>query len=406
MSFDTQVTQLESSQLESLFEAVPSTTPNANDLKGAREDSPVALTNPAIPFLDDIDGLEEKVEDKIEDKVEEPKTEEEKAKAEEDKVKAEKEAADKLEADEKAKKEAENLPAINEVLKNTVEYLVSSGQWADFDGREDLEVTQEVYAELVAKQDEHRVTQMFSELLDSTGDYGKAIISHIKKGGNPDEIIDLFKEQKSLDTIDTSKETGKQALIEKYYSEILGWKTEKVQKTVKRLIEDNEIDTEFTDVKEMYDKHYEEKLEAIQREAAEEEKALKQKEVTFKNNIRTALEDDSTLSKRDKALIASSILDFKHQLDNGQKVNDFYLKFAEMQADPKEYIKLVRFVMNPKGFMEQIQKKEESKADAKAFNFIKGNVALSKTKGANVEINEGQGKTSKGTDFSFAIKNK
>jgi hypothetical protein len=43
---------------------------------------------------------------------------------------------------------------------------------------------------------------MFEELLDSTGVYGKAIIGHIKNGGNPDEIIDIFKEQKALQSLD------------------------------------------------------------------------------------------------------------------------------------------------------------------------------------------------------------
>ena len=37
------------------------------------------------------------------------------------------------------------------VLKSTVDYLIESGAWVDFEGREDLEVTEEVYAKLAAE---------------------------------------------------------------------------------------------------------------------------------------------------------------------------------------------------------------------------------------------------------------
>ena len=393
---ETQITQLDSSQLDNLFENIPDTTPNADTLSIGKDNPDnkevvVTKSDNNIPYIENFDDLENIDTEEENEDTEEKDTKEEK--------KEETEEKDTKEED----KEEINVSAVNEVLKNTVDYLVSSGQWVDFEGREDIEITQEVYAELVAKQDEHRVTSMFSELLDSTGDYGKAIISHIKAGGNPDEIIDLFKEQKQIEQLDTSTEKGKQQLVEKYYSEVLGWKTEKVEKTVNRLIEDNEIDNEFTDVKELYDSHYQKKLDEIQESTREQERITKQKQVTFVNNIKTALQEETEISPKDKALIASSILDFKHQLDNGQKVNDFYLKFAEMQSDPKQYIKLVRFVMNPEGFQKQIEKKEESKAAAKTFNFIKGNSALNKNKSASIEINENPKKQVKGTDFSFVI---
>ena len=132
-----------------------------------------------------------------------------------------------------------------------------------------------------------------------------------------------------------------------------------------------------------------------------------EKQQAFVSNIKNALAEDLTIPEKDKKLIASSILDFKHKLDNGQKVNDFYLKFAEMQADPKQYIKLVRYVMDNEGYEKQLQQQEKTKANKEVFSFIKGNAAVSKAKSTNIEIDNSsstrtQGK--RGTDFSFAIK--
>lgn len=397
------IEQISSEELDKLFENASEGSPNAELLTGGQQ-----------PALDDItdDELNGKVAFGTKKAPEEIPTE-----TEEEKVAKLKEVEDvKLAAKAKGKNKEEKpeednttpevtTDEVKTVLKNTVDYLIDKGFWGDFDGREDLEITEEVYAELVQKQDEFRVNSLFSELLDSTGDYGKAIISHIKSGGNPDEIIDLFKEQKQLEQIDTTTDDGKQTVIEKYYKDTLGWKKEKVDKLVQRLIKDDEIGTEFTDVKEAYDKHYKDELAATQETAKQAELQVKQRHTAFINSIQTALKSDETLTPRDKALVASSILDFKHTLPNGKKVNDFYIKFAEMQADPKEYIELAKFVLDKEKFKQELTKKVETKVASTTFNFIKGNAAAKKTTDSPQQTPK-QNKDLKpaGTNFSFAIK--
>lgn len=407
MPFDSQITQLSSEQLDKFFEETPTTTPTADNLAVGKETAATETKIPdpkvkAVENLDNIPFYDESLEadeQSTEETPEETKEKAKTAKAKQEKAEQPEETTD--DTQQAAEPTADN---VNSVLKNTVDYLVSSGKWVDFEGREDLEITQEVYADLVAKQDEYRLSNMFNELVDSTGNYGKAIIAHIKNGGNPDEIIDLFKEQQQLTQVDTSTEEGKQQLIEKYYSEVLGWKPEKVTKTVKRLIADNEIDSEFTDVNEMYSKHYQDKLQELNKQNEAKAQADLQRQQVFVNNIKTALEEDATLSQQDKKLIASSILDFRHKLDNGQKVNDFYVKFAEMQADPKEYVDLVRFVMDKKAYKAALQRKEKTQANSGAFNFIKGNATVGKTKSTQIQINGNPDNARRGTDFSFALK--
>lgn len=388
------ITEISSTELDNLFSNTPDSTVNADNL---------IIGSQQKDNSSDIDEFDDSMFD---DELIENLTDEQKAaKAEENAKKLEAEVKD---AD-KEKEEDKNLdnPEVQSILKNTVDFLIDKGLWSDFEGRENLEITQEVYADLAQRQSQHAAFEIVNELIDSTGGYGKAIINHIKAGGNPDEIIDLFKEQKSIEQIDSSTEAGKKLKIEKYYTDILGWKPEKVNKVIKRLVEDNEVDTEYADVDELYNKHYEEKLADTQEETEKIKTAQANKQAAFVSSIQTALNDDTDLSPQDKKLIASSILDFKHKLENGQKVNDFYIKFAEMQADPKKYIKLVRYVMDNENVVKQAQIKAETKAAKESWNFIKGNQTLSKTKASNIEINDSQSKNKKsysGTDFSFAIK--
>lgn len=393
MPIENEIVQFSTEEMNKLFEASPSGTVSADSIEGG-----IKVQNNTSEFLDQIPNLEdlevknddkEKVEDKIEDTVEDDKS-----------------TDNDSEKDKSTDKEEKPIEEINNVLKNTVEYLIEKGIWADWDGRKDLDVTEEVYAELASQQNQNLAYEIVDELVNSTGVYGKAIINHIKAGGNPDEIIDIFKEQKAIEQIDTSTETGKQVLIEKYYKDVLGWKTEKVEKTIKRLISDNEIESEFSDAQEHFKKHHKEQLDNTEKATKEKEKIEVERKQTFISNIGKAL-DQEELSSKEKSLISESILKFKHELSDGKKVNDFYLKFAEMQSDPKSYIKLVRFVMDPENFEKQIRTKEETKAAVKNFNFIKGNKAVDKVKAADMEIEDkNKSQEYKGTNFSFALKNK
>lgn len=293
----------------------------------------------------------------------------------------------------------------NALLQSTTEYLINSGIWSDFEGRKELELTPELYGKLASKQAEEAAYELFNEMVDQTGSYGKAIMGHIRSGGNPDEIIDLFKEQKEIQKIDTSSEDGKQQKIEQYYKDVVGWKPERIQKYINRLVTDDAINDEFDEIEPLYNNYFDSKLQKIQYEAQEENRKKVEKQTKFANSIKDAINDNTELTDREKRIIASSILDFKHKLPNGQKVNDFYLKFAEIQEDPKKYVELVQFCMDNEKFLKKVQQKENTKASKEIFTFIKGNAAVNKNSGAeDVSVKEGKTTKKQGTDFSFILK--
>lgn len=423
--FSSEIGTIDNDLLNTLFEDGPvEGTPNADDVTIGK--TTTVKQNDVLPVIDNTDDLFEKEDDDTktpeqlaEEKLAaETKAKEEKAKADADKKKAEEEEANKnktpeqLEADKKKadeaeakrlqeEKDAENAPQVIEALTNTVGYLVKSGIWEDFEGREELEVTPEVYQQLVVAQDKLRLSSQFDELIDSTGDYGKAIISHIRRGGNADDVIDIFKEQKAVEAIDTSTEEGKALKIEKYYKDVVGWKPKKVETFIKDLVANEKVDEEFAEVTEEYDKYHKQQLKNLQ--AAEDERIAKQEEnkERFKTSIKTALEQENTLTPQERKKVEDAILDFKHDVGGGQKVNDFYLKFAEMQKDPAQYIELVRFVMDPKNYKKAISQKAATVEAKKVFTFIKGNSAVKKNPTSTGDDNRTQTKSQSGTNFGI-----
>lgn len=399
MDFSSQIANVSVDVLDQFFNDSPAPvikpvedTPDKGDDKKEKEEIPEIFSveptdlNSLLDQDDDEDEEDtKKAKDKTSEKVEDTTDEDEKDDDEEDNTKKDKSET-------------------SSVLKQTVEFLISSGQWQDFDGREDLEYDDDTFGKLALAQNNAKVTKMFEELVDSTGDYGKAIISHIKSGGNPDEIIDIFKEQKYLENIDTTTPEGKIEKIEKYYSDVIGWKPAKIEKWLRTLSEkgEEEIEAEFAEVEEKYDEYYEEQLQEIQQRQKQEEINRKKNQETFVNNIKKALNTREDFTDTDKKLIEKALFTYKTKLPNGQLVNDFLVEFAKIQQDPEEYIDLVLYTMDRKKFKKETElKKEETKIAKDTFSFVKGNASVKKSISS---VNKKEESKSKSLDFSSLLK--
>jgi hypothetical protein len=311
-------------------------------------------------------------------------------------IKEDKPSKEKSEAP-KAKEVTEESAQVKNVLTNTTKYLIEKGIWQDFEGSDTLDIDEDTYAELAAKQTEEKVNSLFSELLDSTGDYGKAIISHIKEGGNPDEIIDLFKEQKYTESIDTSTPEGKVNIIGKYYNEVLGWRPERIQKHLQRIIADDDVESEASEIEEKYNEYYQEQLAEIEGERMLQKQRNLERQKEFVTGIKSSL-DETEYTPREKQLIEQSLLNIK-KTEMGP-ITDFNLKFAELQRDPKKLIDLVYYVMDQEGFKKRVNAKAETKVAEKTFSFIKGNGSISKNVTSSMGSNDSKNKL----DFSSLLK--
>lgn len=294
----------------------------------------------------------------------------------------EEEETNEEEKEQSTEKKKDNLDKSqsSSILQTQAQLLIDKGLWREFEGMEDFEWNDENYAELVVKQAEWDIEERFSELLDSTGSYGKAIIGHIQNGGNPEEIIDLFKEAKKIESIDTSTEEGKVSLLTKYYKD-LGWKDARIKRTIDAAIDSNSIDEDVAEAKAEMEEAIKEEVAAKQKAQEDYLKAQKEAEDRFAENITGALRERKDMTPEQKKEIATSLLVYDKKLPNGRIVNQFTLDFAKLQNDPKKYIDLVLFVKDHDKYIETLSKKEEKKAVKKTWEFVKGNGAAKSSGG-------------------------
>lgn len=284
------------------------------------------------------------------------------------------------------------------ILQTQAQMLIDAGVWEEFEGMEEFEWTNENYAELVRQQNQWSLEKGFSELLDATGPYGKAIISHIQNGGNPEEIIDLFKEAKKIENFDVSTEEGKVALLTQYYKD-LGWSDKRIKRTIDSAIDTNSIDEDVAEAKEEMEEAI--KAQVQEKQKAQQEYLDQQREAQekFAENITNTLRERKDISMEQKREIATSLLVYDKKLPDGRVVNQFALDFAKLQSDPKKYVDLVMFVRDYDKFKENISKQEEKKAVKKAWEFVKGNGAAAKTGGASHVTTKGKDKSDLVIDY-------
>jgi hypothetical protein len=413
---ETTIVNIDESALEQLFDETPEKTVNADTLIGGQKGKASSQTEddeveeveetskkkavPKQPKVKQEEAIVDLDDSDIEDFNDEETEEEEVEEEEEEKPKK---STKKAEAVQKTQESEEKKGEVLSVLKNTVDYLIEQGAWEDFDGREEMDLDEETYAKLVMEQDKRRVQSMFDEMVDSTGTFGKAIIDFVKNGGNPDEIIDLFKEQKQIESINIDSLDGQKEIIKHYYTEVMGWKPEKADKYISNLVLADELEEEAKDVKESIGAFYQKEAQRLNAEREEFAARQKEAEQAFESNIRSAVKERKDLTPTERKTVEEYLLRYDQKLPNGNMVNKFYVNFAKMQANPADYIDLVLFVMDKQKFVQKVATKEKTEAAANAFKFIKGNGAVSAKKGSSYEQMR---KNDKVTGFDWGLPSK
>ena len=390
MDFNSQLTTISDDVLSQLFSADSGDTSNDDGDKsgGAGTDEggkPTIPVNDAdIPVIEDLDSLEtEEAEDKNDDDKSDDKPADDKSD----------------DSDDNSKKDKVDPTKVNEVLKSTTEYLIEKGIWSDFEGREETEVTEELYAQIAEAQASNKVQELFEELVDSTGDYGKAIITHIKNGGNPDEIIDIFKEQKAIEAVDITQGMNAENLIEKYYKEEVGWSDVKIKKWIDGLkAEESGLEDEANDIKSKYQESYKKQLEQVQKQQQLERAEAQRRHQEYMDSLSSEIESFEGFTTEDKKLVKEAV--FKTKKVNGIQVSPFVEKISEIQKNPKEFIEFVHFVMNKEGYKSKIGSVKQKEVTEKTWNFVKGNSAV---KNSGSSSSSQSNKKEVGTNFSGIV---
>ncbi len=196
---------------------------------------PVTEQDTPENVLDDIDGDEEKVE-----VVPEVVTLEDLDEEVDEKVVAQEEAAD--------------------VLKATAEYKANK---YGIDISEVEKWDEETYAAFEDKLDDIRLEQKYNEA-KSSNPLVEALLTITESGGEINDVLSLFEQQKEFSEIDTTTVEGKLEKIKKFYKDVDGKTPEWINRYVKKLQvseDQSDVEEEFNSINQQYEDYVREEKE-------------------------------------------------------------------------------------------------------------------------------------------------
>lgn len=240
---------------------------------------------------------------------------------------------------------ADDLPEdIIEGVKATAQFMFESGRWEKYDGWEDdLEnMTPEMYEEISQEQSEYKAQEMFNKSISRLGTIGQRLIQYELNGGDPEKLLDLFKQQRSLDSLDMKNEADRKYVIETYHREYADYDDDQIKDLIDSFklskTEEKQAENFYKKLKQIVDY----RTQTEEAEQAKTKQATLERRAKFMQDFQTLV---STEFKEDSDVILKAVNE-KVKLPNGTVATPFTAKFLEIQQDPAKYASLIRYVMN------------------------------------------------------------
>jgi hypothetical protein len=130
--------------------------------------------------------------------------------------------------------ETPKLTSSDVEFKTLGDFLVESGIWKDFEGREEFEFTEDSFKTLWEAQARNSVGELLVEERNQFGSTANQLIDYLKNGGTVDDFVGNYTQQLDISSLDTTSPDGQEKAIKEYYSS-LGWSDVKVKKHIERL---------------------------------------------------------------------------------------------------------------------------------------------------------------------------
>lgn len=285
-----------------------------------------------------------------------------------------------------AKKAA--VPSNTEVdYKAVYEAMVEDGVFGEVEVPEDFVWDADGFKQIQALQ----VDTQYNNILDKTGPYGKAIIEYEKNGGNPAEMLTLFREQQTVQKFDITTPEGQEEFLTSYY-EAQDYTTKSIDRTIKALIDQGAdvLKEEAEEKKTLWDAQYEAEIANTQKQQELVAKQMAEQARNFNKTISDSLTGDAELTPKERKELGAYILSYSQKF-NGHDVSQFYLDMAEIQKDPAAYVELAKFIKGLKtgDYKKKIADKSKKEVNAKTFLKVKNGNALSQRDGGQTPLTEG-----------------
>lgn len=246
-------------------------------------------------------------------------------------------------------------------VQATAEMMFESGKWEKYDGWEDdvKNMTPELYEEISEEQFNYKLQERFNKSFERLGPAAQKIIQYEMDGGDPENIIALFKEQKQLSSLDLKKESDRRYVIETYHREVAKYDDDEIEDLIESMKLNKTEEAQAEKFLKKLQTLTEYKIDNTVKEQSETVAKNKEAREKFISSVNEIV--SKTYNKEESALITKAISE-KVKLDNGKETTPYLAKFLEIQKDPLKFTQLVRYIMN----QEKLEKTEKTKKNNEA----------------------------------------
>lgn len=277
-------------------------------------------------------------------------------------------------------------------------HFVKEGIWGEVELPEGTEWNADTFKQIQALQ----VASRYDDLVNKTGPAGKMIIEYESNGGKPENMVDLFKEQRAVQNYDIVAPEGQESFLREYLA-AQGNSEKSVDRVVKSLIDQGPeaLKEEAEEKKELWDGQYKAEIEAESNRQAVIKKQREDAERNFQKNITQTVTSDPNLTPKERKELRDYILNYNQSYQGGQ-VSQFYTDMVALQQDPSNYLELAKFIKGLKNgeYKKKIADATKKEVTAKTFLKIKGGAALTGG-GGNPDSSSDEG-----TNFLRLLQNK
>lgn len=351
---------------------------------------------PKAPFASNDEEIEVELEDTIDNKAKEKK-EEEVIELDLEEPSIQPEIKGKEEGKQKGKDEPKEDISVD--YKSVSDYLIESGVFSDFEGREEYDYSEDGFKELLKEQALAKAKEEYEKLTEDLSEDTVELIEFFKNGGNLSELAQIESEIQDWETADVADEDIAEQVIRANYSQ-KGKSKDWITKHIARVKDEgseafqSEAEESKTELANAAKEDKKRQIEAVKQ--AEEKRAFQINQ--FNQSIAKTVNSDESFTKDSERKKLIDFLSLNKKLKNGQVVNELQIKLYEVQNDPKKYIELGKFLQDIDGYKSKVEKKATTQAAKKTFLKLKDRSSTS-------QVNSQMPSTSSGvkTKSPFAI---
>ena len=255
----------------------------------------------------------------------------------------------------------------------------------DFELEDGVELNEETFGEVLELGIANVKLAVEQEVREEyVAKLGDNLISFLENGGDYESFASLLKENVEINKLDITTEKGQKEIVRKYY-ENLGWSDTRIDKTIDRLLNDDDLQEEALNFKSALDEEHQKK----ELQLVKEQEKIHKKQIELENKQKQDFYNtlsETGLTKQESLTYLDFVYEPKYTLGNNTKetFTAKEVKLMQIEKDPKELAELVMFLNNKQEYLKRKAIELNNPKVDKTFKTIVKN-QNNKTKGEAVQ---------------------